>query len=99
MPETKRRPIRFNSSVLDDMALAATIFEECMELLCGLQQPPVSTESEESCQVYERQRGESERELYAKAADLFEGLTGIPLVHCLEDVSAEFRQTEETNPA
>lgn len=77
MAEKSQRVVRFNTSSINDVALARTILDECLELLCGIQQPPMSTDSEESCAAFEQQRVEAEKRIYAYAADLFEGLTGM----------------------
>lgn len=71
---------RFNVSNINDMALAMTIFDEAMELLGSIKErtPP---EAADERRAFDNKLADDEIELYNKAADLFEGLTGVRIAN------------------
>jgi len=72
--------VRFNMLEISDMALAMTIFEESVELLHSMQERTPPEDAAER-RVFDRKLEDDKDELYKKASDLFEGLTGVRIAN------------------
>jgi len=76
---------QFNMSLGSDVVKAQRLFDRCIMLMSGLQQPPHSPD-EKTAQANREAQATGEQELLETAVALFQGLTGKEVVIDIPDV-------------